>query len=55
VDDQKKSFKPKEKKSESSIHRSLRTVDLILGHIRRFDDSRDLWKGVVEKSLKLEV
>jgi len=55
VDDQNKSSKIEENKSEPSIRQSLRTIDLILGCIRWFNDSGDLWIGVVEKYFKLKV
>jgi hypothetical protein len=54
VDDQKKSSKPEENRSESSIHQHLRTVNLRLGIIS-FSAIREICgKGVVKKSSKPE-
>jgi hypothetical protein len=49
-----KILNPEKEKSELSIRRGSRTIDLSLRRIRRFSDSEDLWKGVEEKSSKPE-
>jgi hypothetical protein len=55
VDGQRKSLKPEEKKSRPSICRSLRSIDIGLGCIHRFDDPGNLWKRVGGKSSKPKV